>query len=305
MERYHKFFILLPIFAFFTNGLEIEHCLDGKSRSNGCIKCDENNHYFSFSFGCICEIGYILNPEETECIKNPISNCEKLSTIDTCLSCSKGRLSADKKNCENTEIKNCHSSYFEDGIEYCELCETGYQKLLSVSKCIKSIPNCMYADEEEGSIKCVECDYGFVRSDDGKQCISCGKNCGKCEKSGNQITCKECKEGYEMKEGKCEECDDKKCEHCIENCKYCPDSSTCTICNEGYGINEGSTKCWKCSNKCDTCAFHGNVEVCWQCHGNNGIMKRIQTDYFSGYGMECASKYLMVSFLLLLLFFLY
>ena len=223
-------------------------CLSFSLQDNNCLV------YFEY-----CE-------EEEEKIIS-ISHCLDGSK-EYCYQCEKNYyLSIDQKSCIKVEkpIDHCTEHFLISEGEYgCYDCENGYILSSYYQNCTrieKPIDHCTeHYLMSEGEYGCYGCEDGFIPSDDTKSCKE-SKNCENSHHDGEKSYCSSCKKGYALS------FDRKSCKQ-FDNC---------------YKLEQGDTKCSKCSDK----HFHPNADgICERTLCEEYDAKDVCEKCFPGYYLK-------------------
>ena len=223
-------------------------CLSFSLQDNNCLV------YFEY-----CE-------EEEEKIIS-ISHCLDGSK-EYCYQCEKNYyLSIDQKSCIKVEkpIDHCTKHFLISEGEYgCYDCENGYILSSYYQNCTrieKPIDHCTeHYLMSEGGYGCYGCEDGFIPSDDTKSCKE-SKNCENSHHDGEKSYCSSCKKGYALS------FDRKSCKQ-FDNC---------------YKLEQGDTKCSKCSDK----HFHPNADgICERTLCEKYDAKDVCEKCFPGYYLK-------------------
>ena len=190
----------------------------------------------------ICQIGYELNNDKTQCIKKEIT------------------------------IEHCASESSSKGKIICDICHIGYFPSLDQKSCVEN-PNCFLRSENNPSI-CVLCsDYYYLNSN-GKcefsYCSTKNKN-GECTKCYSQFYLNEKKECVKIPFEYCRDGDEDECFDCIDGfvlddktCKkketHCSNDA-CSASENGYSLNGD-----QCVDNCES--YSTTVTKCEVCENN-------------------------------------
>ncbi len=159
-----------------------------------------------------------------------------------------GLIATVMSNCETTVDERCRSCLKVLDVVTCAFCAGSY--LNSSGVCTEvddSISNCLgYATKTT----CAFCDWGYFLT--GGKCESCDSTCFGC--AGTKTTCTACKD-KKLVSSKC----DGDSVTCIDNCKYCDNTTTCNLCDSDYALTDG--KCVKFEN----CMFALSSTSCTIC----------------------------------------
>ena len=218
-------------FAVFPDG----KCHNCYWRHNFCSKC----HFIGNSTQSICDkcyYGYYLSNNNVckKCFTYPIYG-------GYCRQCTD-----DNEDYDNIECF-CNYTYTKKTSRTCASCPSG----------------CRYCDydQNERRVKCNYCAYGYVLNSQG-YCTPCGKGCNYCilDSKENPI-CTYCSRGYNLREGKCYNCDTN-CDRChLENDNY-----ICDICSY-YSAMDSKKKCISCPSYCTSCSFDQKQKlICTSCY---------------------------------------
>ena len=175
--------------------------------------------------------------------------------------------SNDRRSCIKVEnpIEHCTYHYLvSEGVFSCSSCEKGYITSNDEKSCIKiekPIDHCAsYNLISEGEYSCNSCEVDFIPSDDRKSCKE-SKNCEYSYHDGEKSYCSSCKKGYVLS------FDRKSCKQ-FDNCDK---------------LEQGDTKCSKCSDE----HFHPNADgICERTLCKEYDAKDVCEKCFPGYYLK-------------------
>ncbi|EDR27922.1 protein serine/threonine kinase, putative [Entamoeba dispar SAW760] len=304
-------------------------CRDGYAVdyiNNKCIKCGNNCKTCSYTnghfkcFSCDSSLNlYLLN---SHCVSPQNEKCNSVG-FDSCRSC------IDNTKVVNGECKECPLHCLRCSRDECLQCDTS--SILRDGKCIENM-DCLITNEYGSCSKCISTK---VLNSETSSCEPCPDNCKECLSS---TSCKECMKGYvlynqtdcikltniklELKRSMnsliphckkettvgCQRCDNKyyltntlMCEHCIENCEHCIDSTTCQKCSAGYILNnsvcvkQGKKGCKIITQNGENCAicedgYFYKDGICKKCDPSCSTCSK--TSLFC---LQCAENFYFVS----------
>lgn len=224
-----------------------------------CLKIEMVDHCIEFitDTECIsCETNFYFDADSKKCIESELlPNCERLQTSTTCRICNEGfALIQGECQVPGSPIENCYN-LSENGI--CRFCKTGFYPSEDGSSCLESEasdPKCRFADQNMSCLICAD----FNRLFFDMFCfspISLGK---KCKSYGSYGFCSLCEYPYYSDQYECVL--DETSGH-QSNCLVTSISNRCVICEEGYFELNG-----RCvPNYIDHCSAYQDIETCKIC----------------------------------------
>ena len=218
------------------------YCYDCSYRLSNCLLCTDGQT-------CIkCKSGYS--------VIQPLSSCDSTSTYSSLSEYYTPDNNINFYTCANDleshSIPNCEKCRYENEINQCIECKSGYGILDDdLSGCISKST---FLDQQVTG--------KYIYTTDNKNYYTCNKKINNCLTCTSAINCLTCENDYAFYNN-----DFTKCLHkdnfiegyysnptntiyykCISNCKTCTDRTYCDECKEGYELNDFKEKCDKILN---------------------------------------------------------